>query len=37
MTKDQVLMGVNWSGAKAIGYDVEPEQVKRNVEHLIST
>ena len=27
------LVGVNWSGKFAVGYDVEPDDVVRNVEH----
>jgi hypothetical protein len=31
LTGDGILVGVNWSGKRAAGYDVEPEQVARNV------
>jgi len=31
LTKDGILVGVNWSGARARGYDIEAEQVARNV------
>lgn len=34
LTSDRVLVGVNWSGARAFGYDVEPADVVRNVESL---
>ena len=27
LTKDEILVGVNWSGTSAIGFDVEPAQV----------
>lgn len=33
LSKDGLLVGVNWSGPKATGYDVEPEQVAKNVQH----
>jgi len=33
LSRDRILVGVNWSGPKAIGYDVEPEQVAKNVHH----
>lgn len=35
LTKDGLLAGVNWSGTKAMGYDVEPTEIQRNVEALI--
>lgn len=28
LAEDGLLVGVNWSGAKATGYDVEPEDVR---------
>jgi hypothetical protein len=31
LAKDHILIGVNWSGARATGYDVEPEDVLANV------
>jgi hypothetical protein len=31
LRKDGILVGVNWSGTEATGYDVEPEQVLVNV------
>ncbi len=31
MERDGLLVGVNWSGKLALGYDVEPGQVVRNV------
>jgi hypothetical protein len=31
LTRDGILVGINWSGERALGYDVEPEQVARNV------
>jgi hypothetical protein len=36
MSKDGFLVGVNWSGTRAVGYDLEPEQVKKWVEYYIS-
>ena len=37
MSKDGLLVGVNWSGDRATGYDIEPEKVKEHVESYIST
>ena len=31
LTRDGLLVGVNWSGERAVGYDVEPAEVARNV------
>lgn len=31
LTRDGLLVGINWSGARAIGYDLEPAEVARNV------
>jgi hypothetical protein len=36
MTKDGYLVGVNWSGPRVVGYDLEPEQVKKWVEYYIA-
>lgn len=33
LSKDGILVGVNWSGANATGYDVEADQVATNVRH----
>jgi hypothetical protein len=33
--REGILIGVNWSGSKATGYEVEPESVRRNVEHYL--
>jgi hypothetical protein len=35
MTRDGLLVGVNWSGQRAIGYDLEPQDLQRNVEAVI--
>ena len=35
MTKDGLLMGVNWSGKRALGYDLEPKQVQESVEAVM--
>ena len=35
LTRDQFLVGVNWSGARATGYALSPEDVVTNVEHRI--
>ena len=34
LIKDGLLAGVNWSGSSALGYDVEPDQLRKNVEAL---
>jgi hypothetical protein len=36
MKKDGLLVGVNWSGARATGYDIEPSEVRRRVEYELS-
>lgn len=33
LTQDGALVGVNWSGARASGYDLEPHQLVACVEH----
>ena len=35
LTEDGLLMGLNWSGSRATGYDLAPVDVQRNVEALI--
>ena len=32
LTKDGILVGVNWSGPQATGYDIEPEVVQQSVQ-----
>jgi hypothetical protein len=34
LTKDGLLAGVNWSGKRASGFDVQPEKLRENVEVL---
>ena len=34
LSKDGQLVGVNWSGRRAVGYDLEPERLKLSVEAL---
>jgi hypothetical protein len=34
-TKDGLLVGVNWSGDRAVGFDIEAENLVRSVEALI--
>lgn len=31
LSEDGLLVGVNWSGARALGYDLEPEELAANV------
>jgi hypothetical protein len=35
LARDGLLVGVNWSGKTAVGYDLEPEQLQRHVETII--
>jgi hypothetical protein len=35
LTRDNVLVGVNWSGPRAVGYDMDPARVQQCVEALI--
>ena len=35
LTRDKLLVGVNWSGRKATGYDVEPADVTKNVNYFL--
>lgn len=35
LARDEILVGVNWSGVKATGYDVEPDAVGANVEYAM--
>lgn len=32
LTQDSILVGINWSGARATGYDVEPIECQKNIE-----
>ena len=34
LTSDGLLAGINWSGASASGFDLEPSDVQKNVEVL---
>ena len=36
LEKDKLLVGVNWSGERATGYDIEPRELKTNFEALQS-
>jgi hypothetical protein len=33
--RDGFLVGLNWSGKRAVGYDIEPENLVRSVEAVI--
>jgi hypothetical protein len=35
LTTDRVRVGVNWSGPRAVGYDLLPQEILRNVEYRI--
>lgn len=34
LTRDGLLVGVNWSGKRAVGHDLEPEELRRNVQAI---
>jgi Protein of unknown function (DUF2750) len=34
LKRDRILVGVNWSGERVTGYDLDPEDVVRNVESV---
>jgi hypothetical protein len=36
LKKDDVNVGVNWSGPRALGYDVKPEEALANVEYFLT-
>ncbi len=36
LSENGFLVGVNWSGKRALGYDLKPEDVKKNVVALTS-
>jgi hypothetical protein len=35
LANDGLLIGVNWSGKRAVGYDIEPERLQQSVQALI--
>ncbi len=35
LTTDNVRVGVNWNGPRAVGYDLLAQEILRNVEFLI--
>jgi hypothetical protein len=35
LSKDEYLVGLNWSGKRALGYDLEPERVVQCVQAVI--
>jgi len=36
MEKDGLLIGVNWSGPRATGYDIEPTQLRDSVRAMLN-
>ena len=36
LARDGYHVGVNWSGKRAVGYDLEPNELRQNVEALIA-
>jgi hypothetical protein len=37
LNRNGFLVGINWSGAKAVGFDLKPGQVKESVESYIGS
>jgi len=37
LTRDKLLMGLNWSGKAAMGYDIEPSSVLESIEFHIDS
>ncbi|EKJ88160.1 uncharacterized protein DUF2750 [Leptospira meyeri] len=35
LKKDKLLIGINWSGEKATGYDIKPNELQVNLRKLI--
>jgi hypothetical protein len=35
LAKDRLLLGVNWSGKNALGYDIDSETAKKNIDYYI--
>jgi hypothetical protein len=35
LAQDGILIGVNWSGANATGYDIAPTQVAESISHFL--
>ena len=35
LKKDNLLVGINWTGKNATGFDIEPEQVLKNLENYL--
>ena len=36
LTRTKMLVGVNWTGKRAVGFDLEPVGVKRSIEAVMS-
>lgn len=36
LEKDGLLVGINWSGQRASGYDIQPSDLKANIEYEIN-
>jgi hypothetical protein len=36
LAKEGMRIGVNWSGSRAIGYDIDPKEVRARVEYEVS-
>jgi hypothetical protein len=37
LIKDQFLVGINWAGSSATGYDIEPQDFERNINAVLNT
>ena len=35
LIRDGLLIGVNWSGPRAVGFEIEPERVRQSVQAMI--
>ena len=36
LSRDEILVGLNWTGSRALGHDLEPDQVRDAVEAIIA-
>jgi uncharacterized protein DUF2750 len=37
LERDGILVGVNWTGSRATGFDVEPQVVRQAIENLLQS
>jgi hypothetical protein len=36
LERDGLFVGVNWSGPRALGYDIAPKDIRQSIEHELS-